>query len=57
MNEQVLDRVADAGPLRLRVDADLAGDREVCGAIDVELADALEMLDDRESRLPPRARG
>ena len=50
VDEQVLDGVADARALHLGVHAEALGHLEVGGGVDVEVADALEVLDHRDAR-------
>src|SRR5262249_1995733 len=51
VDEEGFDRVADGGALRLGVDADTNRVIQVCGPVDVELADSLEVLDHGNLRL------
>src|SRR5439155_2532640 len=51
VHEQVLDCVADARPLHLRVETDALGHGEVGGGVDIEVTDALEVLDYRDAAL------
>jgi hypothetical protein len=51
VDQQRLGRAADAGAAHLGVDDDLHGHVEIGGSVDIDVADAFEMREDRHARL------